>query len=119
MDDISFIRKSLFVLGGLLIWAAHFGFVYVFNALACARGFQGLRLFGFGAVPVTIGLATTIAAVAVLALLIIALRAPGRVNAMHGPSADFLRHLSTAVSLLSLVAIGWTSLPALLVPPCG
>lgn len=119
MGSTTFIRRSLFVLAGLLIWAAHFGFVYVFNALACARQFQGTRLFGFGVVPVTVGLGTALAVAAVLAVLIIALRAPGRGDDMREASADFLRQLAVAVSLLSLMAIAWNGLPALLVPPCG
>ncbi|ANW00896.1 hypothetical protein [Bradyrhizobium icense] len=119
MDETGFMRKSLFVLGGLLIWAAHFLFVYVLNALACARNFQELQLLGFGVVPVTIALGTAFAAAAVLALLIIALRVPDRIMDTREPSTDFLRQLAVAVALLSLVAIGWSGLPALLVQPCG
>jgi hypothetical protein len=54
MGDEDFIRKSLFMIGGLLVWAVHFGLVYTFNALACARGFVGLQVFGFGVVPVVV-----------------------------------------------------------------
>jgi len=118
MEKTAFIRKTFFVLGGLLIWAAHFGNVYVFNALACARGFHRLHLFGVGAVPLTVGLATAIALAGVIGVLVIALRIPGT-NDARAPSADFLRSLTAAVALLSLLAIGWSGLPALVVPPCG
>jgi hypothetical protein len=119
MENAAFIRKTFFVLGGLLIWAAHFGFVYVFNALACARNFHRLHLLGFSVVPLTIVLGTAIASAAVLALMFIALRARGHIDDARDSSADFLRHLAVAVALLSLLAIGWIGLPAIIVPPCG
>ncbi|MDQ8732164.1 hypothetical protein [Bradyrhizobium sp. LHD-71] len=119
MGETAFIRKSLFVLGGLLIWAAHFGFVYIFNALACARNFHELRLFNLGIVPLAIGLGTALAAAAVLTLLVVAVGAPSRIVGTQEPSASFLSQLAAAVALLSLLAIGWSGLPALLVPPCG
>jgi hypothetical protein len=119
MEKTAFIRNTFFVLSGLLIWAAYFGFVYVFNALACARGFHRLQLLGFGVVPLTIVLGTALAVAAVLALMFIALRAPGLVDDTRDSSADFLRHLAVTVALLSLLAIGWIGLPAMIVPPCG
>jgi hypothetical protein len=118
MAEAAFIRKSFLVLGGLLVWAAHFGFVYVLNALACARNFQGLQLFGFGIVPAMVALATALAVIAVLVLMA-ALRAPDHTNDGQEASNGFLRSLAAAVAFLSLIAIGWSGLPALLVPPCG
>ena len=41
-----FMGKSLYALAGLLIWAFHFGAIYAFQALACARGFAGARWRG-------------------------------------------------------------------------
>ena len=119
MDRASFIRKTFVVLGGLLIWAAYFGFVYVFNALACARSFHRLHLLGFNVVPLTVLFCAAIAATGVLALIFIALRAPDHVEDSRNSSTDFLRYLAVAVALLSLLAIGWIGLPAIIVPPCG
>lgn len=119
MDDAGFVRKAIFLLGGLLIWAAYFGFVYVFNAIACARGFNRLHLLGFSVVPLTIVLSTAIAATGVLYLLFAALRASDHVEDAEDSPTDFLRHLAVAVALLSLLAIAWTGLPAIVVPPCG
>lgn len=119
MDNASFVRKTFSVLGGLLIWAAYFGFVYVFNALACARSFHRLHLLGFSVVPLTILSGAAIAATGVLVLMFIALRGPDHVEDTRDSSADFLRHLAVGVALLSLLAIGWIGLPAIIVPPCG
>lgn len=121
MGDADFLRKSLFMLGGLLIWGAHFGVVYIFNALACARRFDGLSYFGIGIVPLTV-LATTVAALlATLGVLILAFRrrGPARLLREPGPANDFMRNLTASIAALSMVAIAWNGLPVLLTPPCG
>jgi hypothetical protein len=121
MGDTDFIRKSLFMIGGLLIWGAHFSIVYVFNALACARRFAGLSYFGFGIVPLTVSVATIIALLATLAVLLLALwqRGPARGSRDERPVDDFMRYTTITIAGLSLVAIAWNGLPALMIPPCG
>ncbi|MGH8078325.1 MAG: hypothetical protein ACREPE_13500 [Lysobacter sp.] len=96
---------------GLLIWAADFLFIYVFVALACARGFDDAIVFGIGVVPLAVGVATAIASAVTSAVLISALR-----GAEHGPSTSrFLQRLALGLAVLALVAIAWNGLPALLV----
>lgn len=121
MGDASFISRSLFMIGGLLVWAAHFLTIYVFNALACARQFHTVRVLGFGIVSGAIGFATAAAIAAVLVLLILGLRreGPARDTREHKPVDDFLRYTAVTISALSLVAIAWSALPVLFVPPCG
>jgi hypothetical protein len=121
MGDADFIRKSLFMIGGLLVWAAQFTIIYVFNALACARGFAGRQLLGIGVVPFVVGVASLIALAAALAVLLAALRVRGPAGATRDerPVDDFLRYTTVAIAALSLVAIAWNAVPAFIVPPCG
>ena len=62
--ETGFAHRLLLASAGLLVWGAHFLFVYVFTALACARAFADLRLIGIGIVPMAILAATAAASVA-------------------------------------------------------
>jgi len=106
-----FAPTFFFISAGLLIWAADFLFLYVFAALACARGFDDAIVLGIGAVPLAVGVATTIASAVTGAVLISALRGDEQ-----GPSSSrFLQRLALGLAVLALVAIVWNGLPALLV----
>jgi hypothetical protein len=116
MEETGFVRKSLFLLAGLLIWAAHFGVIYGFNGLACARRFAGVVVLGIGIVPLVVTAATLLGLAVTGGVLVAALRHdPSRASV----SDAFLRQTTVAVAALSLVAIAWNGLPALIVPPCG
>lgn len=120
MAERRFIAKSLFMLAGLLIWAAHFAVIYAFNALACARGFAASMLFGLSVVPLGIAFATVVALAATLWVLVQAARWQAPISGERADaSSAFIRYTAIAVGLLSLVAIAWNGLPALIVPPCG
>jgi hypothetical protein len=121
MSDTDFIRKSMFMIGGLLIWGAHFAVVYIFNALACARRFAGLSYFGWGIVPLTVSVLTVVALLATALVLLLAYwrRGPARASRDEKPVNDFMRYTTITIAALSLVAIAWNGLPALIVPPCG
>jgi hypothetical protein len=93
-------KTTLRVAYGPLIWLVHFGILYGFNALACARGFPG-------AVPWVVAAATLILAVPV-GLLVLGKR-----------KGQFVDWLSAALAALSLLAILWQALPALMVSPCA
>ena len=41
-----FLTTTFLVMGGLLVWMADFVFVYVFAAVACAKGFADATLWG-------------------------------------------------------------------------
>ncbi|MDQ3774676.1 MAG: hypothetical protein M3461_10060 [Pseudomonadota bacterium] len=106
-----FAPTLFFISAGLLIWGADFLFIYVFAALACARGFDDAILFGIGVVPLAVGVATAIASAMTGAVLISAVR-----GAEQGPSTSrFLQRLTLGLAVLALVAIAWNGLPALLV----
>lgn len=113
--------KTFLLFGGLLIWAAHFMFVYSVNAVACARGLQDIRVFGAGLIPFTVTIATLIALAAAGRLLWVGSGwlGPLRGEPHHDPASAFLRQVSIALTLLSMVAICLTALPSFVVVPCG
>ena len=99
------------------VWAAQFGILYGIAGLACARGFAGARLLGYGAIPFLSVIVTTLALTVVAALFVAALR---RSRASEESASDrYLRRLATASAALMLVAIAWTAVPATLLPACS
>ncbi|WP_134495904.1 hypothetical protein [Microvirga pakistanensis] len=121
MGDNDFIRKSLFMTGGLLVWAVQFTLVYVFNSLACARRFAGMELMGIGIVPFVVTGITLAALLATALVFFLALRrrGPAYDSRDDKPVNDFMRYTTMTIAGLSFVAIVWNGIPALLVPPCG
>ena len=62
----AFERDSLFsLIAGPMVWTVHFLTIYVFTALACARGFFDLEALGVPIVPL-VGGAVTVVAVALI-----------------------------------------------------
>ncbi|HET8726376.1 MAG TPA: hypothetical protein VFO41_02595 [Alphaproteobacteria bacterium] len=114
MTERSFNLSFASALSGFLIWAVHFLFVYIFTALACARRFADIGVFGVGIVPLAVGLATIVAAGSLAAICLVSLR-PGPAKT---PSAHFLRRLTALVAGLSFVAVVWAGVPTLMVPVC-
>lgn len=104
-------------MGSLLAWLADFVFVYVFAAVACARGLAAMRFMGIGIVPLATLLSTLAAAVVTLVLMRIAARR------IHRPSTDehsrFIAFVAFATSVLGLIAAVWLALPALLIAACA
>jgi hypothetical protein len=118
MIEPRFPRTMLTVTAGLLIWAADFLFIYVFAALACARGFAHAIFLGFAIVPLVSTIATAVAAVATLAMMAAGARrtAVTTTNSRDETSASlFLGRLVMVVSMLALIAVAMTGLPGLLV----
>lgn len=108
-------------IAGLIIWAVHFGVVYVANAIACERGLAGRSLLGQPLVPVMVLAATTVA-LGILGL--IGLRAWRRLD--HGLAGEdgedgtrFTAWLTTAITALSALAVLWEGLTVLFVRPCA
>lgn len=99
---MTFAATSLRIGFPVIVWGLHFGVVYALTALACARAAPQT-------VPWTIGVATLVAAGAMIVTI---LRAWPR-------SSDFTGWLTGALAAAALVAIVWEGLPVLLVPPCA
>ena len=116
--ELRFPRTTLSVTAGLLIWAADFLFIYVFAALACARGFAHASVLGFGIVPFVSTVATAVAAVASVAVIVAGARRAAAATS-HAPddatASMFLGRLAMLVAMLALIAVALTGLPGLLV----
>ena len=94
-------RQLFFMSSGAVIWALHFGAIYGLTGLACARGWQA-------AVPPGIALATVVAAILALAVLVAGWRR----------RAQFESWMTAGIAALALLAILWEALPVLIVPIC-
>jgi hypothetical protein len=116
VKDAPFIRTSLALTAGPIIWALHFLVIYIVTALSCARHFYDMEWFGVGVVQLAIA-AATVSSIAAIALILRAVhRAFGRLSQ---ESKHFALSMAVALSLLSILAILWDALPALIVPVCG
>jgi hypothetical protein len=105
---------------GLAIWAAHFGTIYAANALACERGLAGTRLLGLPFVPVVIS-ALTLLALAALAWVMRSALAGLDPPLDEGGETEprFTRWFAFSTAALSVLAVLFQGIPALVVPPCG
>lgn len=97
--------------GGPLIWAAHFLLVYASESLACTRG------GGAGSHLLIVGVASVAAVVALLAVIIRGWRAARAAPERHG--AAFMDATAALLGALSLIAVLWIVVPAMLVPACS
>ena len=94
-------RQLLFMSSGVVIWALHFGAIYGLTGLACARGWPE-------AVTPGVALATVVAALLALAVLVAGWRR----------RVQFESWMTAGIAALALVAIVWEALPVLIVPIC-
>lgn len=94
-----------------LLWAAHLLAIYVFTALACARGFADLRWLGVGIVRWGVASVTV---VALVALFLLVRPTPARLSGLR-----FEPWLAAGLGGLAAVAMLWEALPALWMRPCG
>lgn len=113
-----FLGKMLFLTAGLILWAAHFGFVYGLTGVVCARG---LGTAWPAAVPFVVAFATVVAAGLSLVVLFTALvgRGPGITGETNPSLRVFWRTVSAGIAATGFVAIVWTGLPALIIRPCA
>ena len=104
-------------MGALLTWMAHFTLVYVFAAVACARGFADLRVLTLPIVPVF-----TIAASLLAAGITIALVRRGY-SQLSRTALDehsrFIGFVVFATGVIGLVGLVWLLLPSLVVSACA
>ncbi|MFC7397516.1 hypothetical protein ACFQU1_09965 [Chelatococcus sp. GCM10030263] len=121
MATAGFVSKIAFLMGGFLVWAAHFLLVYGFNGLACARGFDRTMLLGVGTVPFVVGVATLIALAldALIFAAAVAGHGPGISGEPDGSLRRFWRYVTGAIAVFSFVAVLWDGLPALIIEPCA
>lgn len=113
----AFIPTTVFITGALLAWLSAFVIVYVFAALACARNFASVTIFGLPIVPVVTTLTCIVTGIATVLLLrkgMAALRA--RTQDEH---ERFIGFVAFATSGLALIALVLLSLPPLLTSACA
>jgi hypothetical protein len=106
------------MLAGLIAWAVQFALVYGIAAVACARGLADASVLGLGIVPAAVAGVTLMALAATGLVLAQALAAARRGSREAPPTDRFLNRSTLLIGGLSLVAIAWTGLPALIVPAC-
>ena len=109
--------STIFLLaGGLLVWLADFAFVYVFAAVACARGFADSSIVGLPLVPAVATLASLGAGLVTVWLL----RRGYRLH--HDTALDehdsFIGFVALATCVIALVALLMLILPPLLIRAC-
>ena len=114
---LHFATTSLRIGAGFLIWAVHFGAVYVYVALVCARGDPQAQWLGLSAMRVTIALMTFIAVGALMAAFRQSVRGRWRVEAQRA-GQPFIAWLSAAITAYGLIAVLWSALPTLWVAAC-
>src|SRR3990170_6969517 len=98
-----FAPTTFLITGGLLIWMTNFMFVYVFAAVACARGFAQLRLANLPIIPVVTTMAVLLAGAATIELLRQGVK---RLRAAGGDEhTRFIGFVTLATSAIALVAL--------------
>lgn len=110
-DSVSFATTTGRVSAGILIWAAHFGTIYGYTGLACARRFADMGAAWVALVPWVIAVATAIAVAAALVFLAPVFRSPR--------AAPFVEWLGGWVAGLAIVAIILEAIAMFWVPVCG
>ena len=117
MSEHRFTPTSLFIVGALLIWLADFVVVYVFAALACARGFASVTVLGMPIVAFVSTLCTVAAAVVTVMLL------RGGLAAMRASASTeherFIGFVVFTTSILAILALVLLSLPPLVISACA
>jgi hypothetical protein len=106
-----FTRTALYLTGTLLVWAADFLFLYVFAALACARGWSRATVFGMSAIPAASALCTVAALAATAAIVALARRDLTLRECAQSPT----RSIALTAAVLAAIAIALTALPGAMV----
>jgi hypothetical protein len=108
------------MLGGLIAWAMQFTVLYGATSTLCGRGWAGATLLGIGLVPFVILAATLVTLAFATTLLIVLLRdTPQAPDHAASATDGFLNRVGVMISGLSLVAILWNGIPALILPACA
>lgn len=105
--------ELLYLLAGPLIWLVHFLFIYIVNAVACARSALTGQWLGL---PASSWIIVAGSAAALAGMALAASRQQARVRAQGAPS--FHAWLAAALCGLSAVAVVWETLPVFLMAAC-
>jgi hypothetical protein len=109
--------RLFWMTSGFVFWAAQFTIIYGITGVACARGWYRFSLLGLDVVRGSIAAATLMA---LAATAVVFWRAFVRGRSAHDePSERFVETVTLSVCGLSLVAIVYNGLPALILPACS
>jgi hypothetical protein len=111
-----FTPTTFFIMGALLTWMAHFTVIYVFAAVACARGFADLTVLTLPVVP-AFTIAASLLAVAITVALVHRGYSHLRRTALD-EHTRFIGFVAFATGAIALVGLVWLLLPALVVTAC-
>jgi hypothetical protein len=103
------VTDLLIAFAGPIVWAGHFFGLYLTDALLCPA-----QAWGPQATVRFVGAALTVFALAVVVAF--AIRQRGKGAAARDPAALFF---ALPLTLLSVLAIFWTSVPLFLLPACA
>lgn len=110
-DSLPFAATALRMNAGTIAWAVHFGVIYGFTGLACARRYAESGELWIALVPWVITVASVIAAGVTLRFVVPLLRSGGK--------ASFVDWMSGWVAAFALLAIVLEAIAVLWVPVCG
>lgn len=113
MQSHRFTPTTFLIWGGLLLYALNFLVVYIFAALACAKGFAHGKWLGMSPVPLVTTISGLVAAAAISAVMWSA-AGGNRREQCADEHTRFIRFLAIAGGFLSLLAVVWLTLPPLL-----
>lgn len=111
----SLFRKMLLATAPLLLWGAHFVFLYVFVAASCIAGMSDVMLAG---VPAQTAVLLLESAAAIVAAGVLLLRS-ARTLKRRGSQVRLVEMAYAGSALLALIAIVWASLPVLFLRTCN
>jgi hypothetical protein len=128
----AFEHDSLFsVIAGPLVWTAHFLTLYVFTAIACAKGFFDDEILGLRVVQLFGGAVTAVALLLILDAMMLSYRRwrgmpwdgrpgplpPHDTNDIHS-RRRFMAYAGFLLSGLALIATIWETLPIVFFAAC-
>jgi hypothetical protein len=128
----AFERDSLFsLIAGPLVWSVHFLSIYVFTALACARGFFHDEVLGIRLVPLVGSLLSLVAIALIVDALWLSWRrwrgdladdqpppAPSRDGDAMASRRQFMAYAGLLLSGVALIATIWQTLPVFFFASC-
>ena len=128
----AFERDSLFsVIAGPLVWTAHFLSLYIFTAIACAKGFFHEEILGMRVVQLFGAAVTVLAVVLILDAILLSYRRwrgmpwDGRPDPLPPHDANdvasrrrFMAYAGFLLSGLALIATIWETLPIVFFATC-
>lgn len=116
-EEARFAPTLFLLIGGFVIWAAHFLVIYSYTGLLCSRPeWARLQFLNIGAVPLGVAAATTAALLALAVLLAWVLRNRGQTA---GTTAEprFVSILAAGGAGIAAIAIFWEGIFAILIVP--